>query len=94
MVPICTTFLTCKSGAGRERRNIFVRSANVDSFRKRTLEYDLEWLSLNITSRSMAPEKFRRTFNPYDWLKRVDTEYFFRYEGYQTVPPCFAEAVH
>lgn len=38
--------------------------------------------------------RFRRRFHPYDWLKKVDTEYYFRYEGSQTVPPCFDESVH
>jgi Eukaryotic-type carbonic anhydrase len=37
---------------------------------------------------------FRRKFTPYDWLKKVATEYYFRYEGSQTVPPCFSQAVH
>lgn len=39
-------------------------------------------------------DPFRRPFSPYDWLKRVATEYYFRYEGSQTVPPCFTQSVH
>jgi Eukaryotic-type carbonic anhydrase len=39
-------------------------------------------------------QQFRRPFTPYDWLKRVETEYYFRYEGSQTVPPCFSQSVH
>ena len=30
---------------------------------------------------------------PYEWLWKVETEYYFRYEGTQVVPPCF-ETVH
>lgn len=30
---------------------------------------------------------------PYEWLLHVDTEYYFRYEGTQPVPPC-REVVH
>ena len=29
---------------------------------------------------------------PYEWLLKVGTEYYFRYEGTQTVPPCFDTA--
>jgi hypothetical protein len=32
-------------------------------------------------------------WNPYEWLFRVDTEYYFRYEGTMMVPPCW-EVVH
>jgi hypothetical protein len=35
----------------------------------------------------------KRKFHPYDWLKEVETEYYFRYEGSQVVPPCM-EQVH
>lgn len=30
---------------------------------------------------------------PYEWLVKVETEYYFRYEGTQIVPPCW-EVVH
>ena len=30
---------------------------------------------------------------PYEWLVKVGTEYYFRYEGTQAVPPCY-ETVH
>jgi hypothetical protein len=30
---------------------------------------------------------------PYEWLLKVGTEYYFRYEGTQVVPPCF-DTVH
>lgn len=30
---------------------------------------------------------------PYEWFIKVDTEYYFRYEGTQLIPPCF-ETVH
>jgi len=30
---------------------------------------------------------------PYEWLVKVETEYYFRYEGTQMVPPCW-EVVH
>uniref|UniRef100_A0A7S0F4Q6 Alpha-carbonic anhydrase domain-containing protein n=1 Tax=Craspedostauros australis TaxID=1486917 RepID=A0A7S0F4Q6_9STRA len=30
---------------------------------------------------------------PYEWMIKVGTEYYFRYEGTQTVPPCY-EKVH
>lgn len=29
---------------------------------------------------------------PYEWLLKVGTEYYFRYEGTQTVPPCYDTA--
>ena len=32
-------------------------------------------------------------FSPYEWMREVKTEYYFRYEGGQMVPPCF-ETVH
>lgn len=32
-------------------------------------------------------------YHPYDWLIKVQTEYYFRYEGSQGVPPCL-EGVH
>jgi len=32
-------------------------------------------------------------YSPYEWLREVKTEYYFRYEGGQMVPPCF-ETVH
>ncbi len=32
-------------------------------------------------------------YSPYQWLREVKTEYYFRYEGGQMVPPCF-ETVH
>ena len=32
-------------------------------------------------------------YSPYQWLREVKTEYYFRYEGSQMVPPCF-ETVH
>jgi hypothetical protein len=32
-------------------------------------------------------------YSPYQWLREVKTEYYFRYEGAQMVPPCF-ETVH
>lgn len=49
----------------------------------------------DVSDRDLAlSATFRRPFNPYDWLKKVETEYYFRYEGSQTVPPCFSESVH
>ena len=30
---------------------------------------------------------------PYEWMLKVDTEYYFRYEGTMMVPPCW-ETVH
>jgi hypothetical protein len=30
---------------------------------------------------------------PFEWLLKVQTEYYFRYEGTQTVPPCY-DTVH
>ncbi len=53
-----------------------------------SVESDLSMRELKLV------DPFRRTFSPYDWLKRVATEYYFRYEGSQTVPPCFAQSVH
>lgn len=32
-------------------------------------------------------------YSPYQWMREVKTEYYFRYEGGQMVPPCF-ETVH
>jgi hypothetical protein len=32
-------------------------------------------------------------FWPYEWLLKVGSEYYFRYEGTQAVPPCY-ETVH
>jgi Eukaryotic-type carbonic anhydrase len=32
-------------------------------------------------------------FWPYEWIVKVETEYYFRYEGTQLVPPCW-ETVH
>jgi len=32
-------------------------------------------------------------YSPYQWMREVKTEYYFRYEGSQMVPPCF-ETVH
>eukprot|EP00980_Cylindrotheca_fusiformis_P012173 scaffold2945_cov99-Cylindrotheca_fusiformis.AAC.2 len=32
-------------------------------------------------------------YSPYEWLREVKTEYYFRYEGGQMVPPCY-ETVH
>jgi hypothetical protein len=32
-------------------------------------------------------------WNPYEWLMKVGTEYYYRYEGTQLVPPCW-EVVH
>jgi hypothetical protein len=49
----------------------------------------------NASNRALqGTESFRRRFSPYDWLKKVATEYYFRYEGSLTVPPCFAQSVH
>lgn len=31
-------------------------------------------------------------YSPYQWLREVKTEYYFRYEGKQMVPPCFGTA--
>ena len=31
-------------------------------------------------------------FWPYEWLLKVGTEYYFRYEGTQIVPPCYETA--
>jgi hypothetical protein len=28
-------------------------------------------------------------YSPYEWMREVRTEYFFRYQGTQMVPPCF-----
>ena len=53
------------------------------------------WEVEDVSDRELAlSATFRRPFNPYDWLKKVETEYYFRYEGSQTVPPCFSESVH
>ena len=41
-----------------------------------------------------AEENYENVFYwPYEWLLKVGTEYYFRYEGTQTVPPCF-DTVH
>jgi hypothetical protein len=32
-------------------------------------------------------------YSPYEWMREVGTEYFYRYEGTQMVPPCY-EKVH
>jgi hypothetical protein len=32
-------------------------------------------------------------YSPYEWMREVKTEYYYRYEGTQMVPPCF-ETVH
>jgi len=32
-------------------------------------------------------------YSPYQWMREVKTEYYFRYDGAQMVPPCF-ETVH
>ena len=45
--------------------------------------------------KDLAERERRRLVNyedvsywPYEWLMKVDTEYYFRYEGTQDVPPC------
>jgi hypothetical protein len=32
-------------------------------------------------------------YSPYEWMREVRTEYYYRYEGTQMVPPCY-ETVH
>eukprot|EP00548_Thalassiothrix_antarctica_P003227 CAMPEP_0194129910 /NCGR_PEP_ID=MMETSP0152-20130528/1095_1 /TAXON_ID=1049557 /ORGANISM="Thalassiothrix antarctica, Strain L6-D1" /LENGTH=886 /DNA_ID=CAMNT_0038824291 /DNA_START=312 /DNA_END=2973 /DNA_ORIENTATION=- len=32
-------------------------------------------------------------YSPYEWMREVKTEYYYRYEGSQMVPPCY-ETVH
>jgi hypothetical protein len=41
----------------------------------------------------LATENYDNVFWwPYEWLLKAGTEYYFRYEGTQTAPPCFETA--
>ena len=41
----------------------------------------------------LATENYDNVFWwPYEWFIKVGTEYYFRYEGTQTVPPCYETA--
>jgi Eukaryotic-type carbonic anhydrase len=68
------------------------RELNVTASGLRSRSLALERELSNQELRVVQP--FRRPFSPYDWLKKVATEYYFRYEGSLTVPPCFAQSVH
>jgi hypothetical protein len=68
------------------RSRLGLRSQGISEVEEVEKEFFNRELALSAT--------FRRSFNPYDWLKKVETEYYFRYEGSQTVPPCFSESVH
>ena len=41
----------------------------------------------------LSKDYYKRQWHPYDWYVKVNTEYYFRYEGSMPEPPCF-EGVH
>ena len=75
------------------RRNLFETQTN-DKLRG-SLAHDNALEEESKTTRSLEELQFqfRRNFHAYDWIKKVGTQYYFRYEGSQGVPPCL-EVVH
>ena len=59
---------------------------------ERNLERSTEEIGDN-NRRRLAQNYDHVKWNDYQWLREVGTEYYFRYEGQQMVPPCY-DKVH
>lgn len=76
------------------RRNLLAEQS-IETFRSNRvsdtkLEED-EFMGTRLLN--TPPNPFRRKFHAYDWIRKAGTQYYFRYEGSQGVPPCL-EVVH
>jgi len=78
-------------------RKIIVREEN---FEEKGLDNEEEYFDdlysdyhRRMQTDNLATENYDNVFWwPYEWLLKVGTEYYFRYEGTQTVPPCYETA--
>ena len=64
--------------------------AGIDAYRKRQEETKGPQQSRRLES---SDNYVNVPYSPYEWMREVRTEYYYRYEGTQMVPPCF-ERVH
>ena len=64
--------------------------AGIDAYRKRQEETKGPQQSRRLES---GDNYVNVPYSPYEWMREVRTEYYYRYEGTQMVPPCF-ERVH
>lgn len=86
----CKAGIATNSTSPQPGRRSLLRSTYPASFQNLTDEVEL-MEQRELTSKPRNQQVFRRSFHVYDWLKKVDTEYYFRYEGSQGVPPCLEE---
>jgi hypothetical protein len=69
--------------------------ASIEDYRKRQEESKAkqEKQSRKLDDLVSGDNYINVPYSPYEWLREVKTEYYYRYEGTQMVPPCF-ETVH
>jgi len=80
-------------------RKMLLRKENFDDDHEDEQEYfdrlytDFQHRSMQVTTTGHEIDYEDILYWPYEWLLKVGTEYYFRYEGTQMYPPCW-EVVH
>jgi Eukaryotic-type carbonic anhydrase len=74
-------------------RQVIVRKENFEAKGMMDEDAYFEELLSSYRSRSLQTTQVENYDDvlwwPYEWFLKVGTEYYFRYEGTQTVPPCY-----
>lgn len=77
-------------------RKLIVRKENFEEKGMMDEEAYFEELMADFERRSLQESEVENYEDvrwwPYEWFLKVGTEYYFRYEGTQTVPPCYDTA--